>query len=181
MFFFSFDVYLTCRLEDARIATVALDVVMGGQQKNDDSATPELQTNTQQLPHSPAPLVQQQNEMQRGYVTPPQQEQQNQVRYTTPSQYMQREIGFFDVPPQYDQIWGRMHPDQRTVIQGVNMRVSWSKSEIRYVQNWLNINVNSPVRHLYQDIQVDPHARDIFHEHHSEVDKIAYIYKLLRK
>lgn len=79
------------------------------------------------------------------------------------------------------QVWGKYHPDTRTAIDGANIRVPWSEAERGYVRKWIIDNPDVPVRLLYEDVQACNVARDIFHAHHVELDKISYMFKLLRK
>jgi hypothetical protein len=79
------------------------------------------------------------------------------------------------------QVWGKLHPDSRKYYEGSNIRVPWSVAERGYVRKWIIENPDAPVRLLYEDVQTCTVARDIFHGNHVELDKISYMFKLLRK
>ena len=79
------------------------------------------------------------------------------------------------------QYLGSLHPDKSMSIVCVDMRVVWSDAEKYYVRNWMKTNINVPVRGLYETIQVCQDARHIFHSNHSSLDKVSYIYKLIKK
>ena len=73
------------------------------------------------------------------------------------------------------QTWGKLHPDRRPYIS--SMRVAWSDEEVRYVRAWITKNPSLPVRCLYDNVHCCPIAREIFHSHHVDLDKIAYMFK----
>ena len=82
---------------------------------------------------------------------------------------------------QLQQVWGKLHPDKRSPTDGLDIRVPWSEAERDYVRKWIIANPDVPVRLLYEDVHACGVARDIFHAHHVELDKISYMFKLLRK
>ena len=83
--------------------------------------------------------------------------------------------------PQLQPIWGKLHPDKRSPTDGLDIRVPWSEAERGYVRKWIVGNPDVPVRLLYEDVCACNVARDIFHSHHVELDKISYMFKLIRK
>ena len=76
-------------------------------------------------------------------------------------------------------LWGQAHPDKRRVRP--HMRVTWSVSEKRYVSKWMKKNRDKPLRTMYEYIQTCQRARCIFHAHHVDLDKLAYIFKEFKK
>ena len=83
--------------------------------------------------------------------------------------------------PPLQPIWGKLHPDKRSPTDGVDIRVLWSEAERGYVLKWIVDKPDVPVRLLYEDVHACNVARDIFHSHHVELDKISYMFKLIRK
>lgn len=75
--------------------------------------------------------------------------------------------------------WGIRHPDKRP-IHDRSMRVKWSNAEVQYVRHWLSLNNDAPVRKLYDDVHKCSEARNIFHQHHTDLDRLAYMYKIVR-
>ena len=74
--------------------------------------------------------------------------------------------------------WGILHPDQR-VVDDNGIRVKWTSAEVQYVSQWLNYNYDSPVRLLYEDVHKCLEARKIFHAHHTDLERLSYMYKKL--
>ena len=72
--------------------------------------------------------------------------------------------------------WGIRHPDKRP-IGDRSMRVKWSNAEVQYVRIWFSRNSDTPVRQLYDDVHQCPEARHIFHQHHTDLERITYMYK----
>ena len=77
------------------------------------------------------------------------------------------------------QPWGSNHPDKRSVLDA-DMRVTWTADEVNYVRKWIRSNPCSPVRKLYDDVHCSALARQIFHGHHVDIDKLSYIFKKLK-
>jgi hypothetical protein len=76
--------------------------------------------------------------------------------------------------------WGIWHPDKRPV-RDQNMRVKWTDEEVQYIRDWLSHHYESPVRLLYDVIHQCTEARKIFHEHHTSLDRLSYMYKKLHE
>ena len=77
--------------------------------------------------------------------------------------------------------WGAGHPYRaRKCKPGI--RVPFSKAETQYITKWMRRFPNLGVPALYQQLLNSDVARNIFHAHHVEKqDRIAYIYKSIRK
>ena len=46
---------------------------------------------------------------------------------------------------------------------------------------WMADHYGMPVRLLYEDVHKDAEAREIFHQHHVDLDKIEYMFKKIKK